>query len=67
MNAKTKAFPDPHIKDMGGMTLRQYYAAVALPECIRESKEAESYYLSETVSLAFAYADAMIKHEEEGK
>lgn len=65
MNAKAKAFPDPHIKDMGGMTLRQYYAAAALPECMREMREGNSYLLSDAANLAFAYADAMIRHEAE--
>ena len=49
MNAKVKALPD-------GMTLRQYYAAVALPESIREMNAAESYDCMEAAQLAFAYA-----------
>jgi len=65
MNAKVKAFPDPHIKDMGGMTLRQYYAAVALPESIREMNAIESYDCMDAVQLAFTYADCMIKYEAE--
>ena len=67
MNAKVKAFPDPHIKDHGGMTLRQYYATALMPSCIQMMNEAESYDLKDAVHMAFAYADAMIKYEEEGK
>lgn len=52
---------------LNGITLRQYYAAAVMPECMREMKEAESYYLSDAASLAFAYADALIQHEEKGK
>jgi hypothetical protein len=67
MNASTKAFPDPHIRDGGGMTLRQYYATAMMPSCIQMMNEAESYDLKDAVHMAFAYADCMIKYEEEGK
>jgi len=67
MNAPIKAFPNPHIRDGEGMTLRQYYATALMPSCIQMMNEAESYDLRDPVHMAFAYADCMIKYEEEGK
>ena len=68
MNAKVEqAFPNPHLIGDLGMTLRQYYATAMMPSCIQMMNEAESYDLKDAVHMAFAYADCMIKYEEEGK
>lgn len=58
MNKETggPAFPD-FIKD--GMTLRDYFAAKALPECIGWGEP------DEICVKAYEYADAMLKAREE--
>ena len=45
----------------GGMELRDYFAAQALPMAIQEMNEAESYDLNDSAILAYHYADAMMK------
>ena len=47
-----------------GMTLRDYFAAKALPTAIREVEEAETYDLAEVAAIAYQYADAMMKARE---
>jgi hypothetical protein len=66
-----KAFPTPtfSINDEarvtavggeGGMDLRDYFAAVALPMAIKEMNEAESYNINDAAIVAYQYADAMM-------
>ena len=43
------------------MTLRDYFAAAALPMAIQEMNEAESYDSSDAAIVAYQYADAMMK------
>ena len=57
------AFPtDPtsHDESDTGMTLRDYFAAKALPVAIQEMNEAESYDINDAATLAYQYADAMM-------
>ena len=57
------AFPtDPtsHKESDTGMTLRDYFAAKALPVAIQEMNEAESYDINDAATLAYQYADAMM-------
>ena len=67
-----KAFPTPtfSINDEarvtavggeGGMDLRDYFAAAALPMAIQEMNEAESFNLNDAATMAYHYADAMMK------
>jgi hypothetical protein len=42
------------------MTLRDYFAAKALPIAIQEMNEAESYNINDAATLAYQYADAMM-------
>jgi len=67
-----KAFPTPTfsinnearitaVGGEGGMELRDYFAAQALPMAIQEMNEAESYDLNDSAILAYHYADAMMK------
>jgi len=44
-----------------GMSLRDYFAAAALPMAIQEMNEAESYDSSDAAIVAYQYADAMMK------
>jgi hypothetical protein len=62
----TPAFPFVAEDETGmminmGMDLRDYFAAKALPIAIQEMNEAESYDLNDSASLAYSYADAMMK------
>ena len=67
-----KAFPTPtfSINDEaritavggeGGMELRDYFAAQALPMAIQEMNEAESYDINDAAIVAYQYADAMMR------
>jgi hypothetical protein len=47
-----------------GVTLRDYFAAKALPVAIQEMNEAESFDLNDAATLAYHYADAMMKARE---
>ena len=44
-----------------GMDLRDYFAAAALPMAIKEMNEAESFNLNDAATMAYHYADAMMK------
>tara|TARA_R110002126_G_scaffold49180_1_gene136266 strand:+ start:382 stop:600 length:219 start_codon:yes stop_codon:yes gene_type:complete len=44
-----------------GMDLRDYFAAAALPMSIQEMNEAESFNLNDAATMAYHYADAMMK------
>jgi hypothetical protein len=46
---------------LSGMTLRDYFAAAALPMAIQEMNEAESYDSSDAALVAYQYSDAMMK------
>jgi hypothetical protein len=66
----TPAFPFVAEDETGtminmGITIRDYFAAKALPIAIQEMNEAESYDLNDSASLAYSYADAMMKAREE--
>jgi hypothetical protein len=49
----------------GGMMLRDYFAAQALPMAIQEMNEAESYDINDAAIVAYQYADAMMKARQE--
>ncbi len=55
------AFPNSHLSHIKGMALRDYFAAAALPMAIQEMNEAESYDINDAATLAYQYADAMMK------
>ena len=70
-----KAFPTPtfSINDEarvtavggeGGMDLRDYFAAAALPMAIKEMNDAESFNINDAATMAYHYADAMMKARE---
>jgi hypothetical protein len=44
-----------------GMTLRDYFAAAALPTAIQEMNEMESYDINDAAIGAYHYADAMLR------
>jgi len=43
------------------MTMRDYFAGIALPQAIKEIEEAETYNIKEMAEIAYQYADAMLK------
>jgi hypothetical protein len=70
-----KAFPTPTftindearvtaVGGEGGMDLRDYFAAQALPMAIQEMNEAESYDINDAAIVAYQYADAMMRVRE---
>jgi hypothetical protein len=70
-----KAFPTPTfsinnearvtaVGGEGGMDLRDYFAAKALPMAIQEMNEAESYDINDAAIVAYQYADAMMRARE---
>ena len=44
-----------------GMTMRDYFAAAALPAAIQEMNEAESYEIDDAAIVAYQYADSMMR------
>jgi hypothetical protein len=55
------AFPNPHRTDELGMTLRDYFAAKALPFAQSECALSEDYDVNNVAELAYQFADAMLK------
>jgi hypothetical protein len=56
-----QAFPNPHLTDQTGMTLRDYFAAKAMAQAFKEVEEAESYNINDVAAIAYQYADAMME------
>jgi hypothetical protein len=55
------AFPNSHLSHIKGMSLRDYFAAAALPVAIQEMNDAESFNVNDAAIVAYQYADAMMK------
>ena len=53
------AFPNPHLRDGSGMTLRDYFAAKVLPQCFEVSTTTDI-----AAKEAYRMADAMMKARE---
>ena len=47
-----------------GMSLRDYFAAKALPTAIKEVEDAGTYNLADVAAIAYQYADAMLKERQ---
>ena len=54
-----KAFPNPHLRDDSGITMRDYFAAKAMQALIDNDG-----LFSEIPTQAYALADAMMKARE---
>lgn len=64
---KEPAFPAMHYDladNEHGLTMRDYFAAKALPIAIQEMNDAESYNINDAAIVAYQYADAMMKARE---
>ena len=57
-----KAFPNPHLRDGSGMSLRDYFAAQALSGLINYSPEPNEH--EAIAKLCYSLADAMMKARE---
>jgi hypothetical protein len=60
-----KAFPNPHLRDGSGMTLRDYFAAsfVKSGHIFKSMSDGNTPFL--VAEQAYAMADAMLKAREE--
>jgi hypothetical protein len=65
-----KAFPNPHLRDDSGITMRDYFAAKAMQTYIADKELIDMYcYLGKDVKqevavTAYMMADAMLKARE---
>jgi hypothetical protein len=57
----TQAFPNPHRTDMGGMSLRDYFAAKAMQGMMHDVSQPVGEVIAE---WAYQVADAMLKARE---
>jgi len=60
-----KAFPNPHLRDDSGMTLRDYFAARAMQALLSDSDWRQDMDIKDTALAAYKTADAMMKEREE--
>lgn len=58
------AFPALYQASVSGMTLRDYFAAKALPEVIRKYPISDTTTIPEAAQMAYELADAMIAARE---
>jgi hypothetical protein len=56
------AFPNPHLRDGSGMTLRDYFAARAMQGMLADPSTPE---IMDIAGAAYEVADAMLKAREE--
>ncbi len=60
-----KAFPNPHLRDDSGMTLRDYFAARAMQALLSDSDWRQDMDIKDTALAAYKTADAMLKEREQ--
>ena len=58
------AFPNPHLTDQLGMSLRDYVAAKAMQAFLSDFEWRQEMDLNETAFAAYRMADAMLKARE---
>ena len=56
-----KAFPDPHLRDDSGITMRDYFAARAMQALLSDSDWRQDMDIKDTALAAYKTADAMMK------
>ena len=59
-----KAFPNPHLRDGSGMTLRDYFAAKAMQGYCSDPDWRQDMVFIDTAYAAYEQADAMLKARE---
>jgi len=60
-----KAFPNPHLRDDSGITMRDYFAAKAMQALLSDSDWRQDMDIKDTALAAYKTADAMLKEREE--
>lgn len=58
------AFPNPHLTDQLGMTLRDYFAARAMQAFLSDPGWRQDMDFEDTAHAAYLMADAMMKARE---
>jgi hypothetical protein len=61
MVVSMNAFPNPHLTDQLGMSLRDYMAAKAMQAFLSDPEWRQEMDLNETAFAAYRMADAMLK------
>ena len=56
-----KAFPNPHLRDGSGITIRDYFAARAMQALLSDSDWRQDMDIKDTALAAYKTADAMMK------
>ena len=56
-----KAFPNPHLRDDSGITMRDYFAARAMQSIQTTKPSTDDYYIAK---YAYKLADEMLKARE---
>ena len=59
-----KAFPNPHLRDDSGITMRDYFAARAMQALLSDSDWRQDMDIKDTALAAYKTADAMMKERE---
>ena len=60
-----KAFPNPHLRDDSGITIRDYFAAKAMQGYCSNQQHTSSCTVGLTADCAYEMADAMMKAREQ--
>jgi hypothetical protein len=60
-----KAFPNPHLRDDSGITMRDYFAARAMQALLSDPDWRQDMDIKDTALAAYKTADAMMKEREE--
>jgi len=61
MVVSMNAFPNPHLTDQLGMSLKDYMAAKAMQAFLSDPEWRQEINLNETAFAAYRMADAMLK------
>jgi hypothetical protein len=56
-----KAFPNPHLRDDSGITMRDYFAARAMQALLSDPDWRQDMDIKDTALAAYKTADAMMK------
>ena len=60
-----KAFPNPHLRDDSGITMRDYFAAKAMQAILNEDPNYhQKYQFLDLADFSYKCADAMLKARE---
>jgi hypothetical protein len=59
------AFPNPHLRDDSGITMRDYFAAKAMQALLSDPDWRQDMDIKDTAFAAYKTADAMLKAREQ--